>query len=183
MNLIFDLANGRVSNMEKDALKKFRESIGFTQSDLAEALSVANNTISRWELGTRAIPEFLPLALETIERRQTAGLLPAEKPQKPVAVPETVKGESVKGTTETPVRVAKTATATQSAESRRRERLPTLSGGDKWLSLVEAGEMLGKKRKSVNDDVNKRRLPANKIDEQNFVKESDVIAFRDSRSG
>jgi transcriptional regulator with XRE-family HTH domain len=54
--------------MDKDALKKFRESIGLTQSDLADALSVANNTVSRWELGTRAIPSFLPLALETIER-------------------------------------------------------------------------------------------------------------------
>jgi hypothetical protein len=30
---------------------------------------VANNTVSRWELGQRSIPEFLPLALETIERR------------------------------------------------------------------------------------------------------------------
>ncbi len=55
--------------MDKDALKKFRESIGLTQSGLADALSVANNTVSRWELGTRAIPSFLPLALETIERR------------------------------------------------------------------------------------------------------------------
>jgi transcriptional regulator with XRE-family HTH domain len=169
--------------MDKDALKKFRESIGLTQSGLAEALSVANNTISRWELGMRAIPEFLPLALETIERRQKAKNAPADKPQKPVAVPESVKGESVKEATAKPVRVAKTATTTQSAESRRRERLPALSGGDKWFSLVEAGEMLGKKRKSVNDDVNKGRLPANKIDEQNFVKESDVIAFRDSRNG
>ncbi len=55
--------------MDKDALKKFRESIGLTQGGLADALSVANNTVSRWELGTRAIPSFLPLALETIERR------------------------------------------------------------------------------------------------------------------
>ncbi len=97
--------------------------------------------------------------------------------------PKSVKGESVKETTAKPVRVAKVAATTQSAESRRRERLPALSGGDKWISLVEAGELLGKKRKSVNDDVNKHRLPVEKIDKRNYVKKSDVIAFRDSRNG
>ncbi len=74
MNLNFDLTDGRVFNMDKDELKKFRESIGLTQSGLADALSVANNTVSRWELGTRAIPSFLPLALQTIERNQKAKL-------------------------------------------------------------------------------------------------------------
>ncbi len=81
MNLSFNLTNGRVFNMDKDALKKFREKVGLTQSGLADALSVANNTISRWELGTRAIPEFLPLALETIERRQKAKDAPAGVPK------------------------------------------------------------------------------------------------------
>jgi transcriptional regulator with XRE-family HTH domain len=89
--------------MDKDALKKFRESIGLTQSGLADALSVANNTVSRWELGTRAIPGFLPLALETIERRQKAKNAPADKPQASFVVRESVKGESVKGTTKKPV--------------------------------------------------------------------------------
>jgi transcriptional regulator with XRE-family HTH domain len=89
--------------MDKDALKKFRESIGLTQSGLADALSVANNTISRWELGTRAIPEFLPLALETIERRQKAKNAPADKPQASFVLRESVKGESVKETTKKPV--------------------------------------------------------------------------------
>jgi transcriptional regulator with XRE-family HTH domain len=77
MNLSFNLTDGRVFSMDKDALKKFRESIGLTQSGLADALSVANNTVSRWELGTRAIPSFLPLALETIERNQKARNAPA----------------------------------------------------------------------------------------------------------
>jgi DNA-binding XRE family transcriptional regulator len=54
--------------MNKDELKQYRESIGLTQGELSKALGVANNTVSRWELGQRSIPEFLPLALETIER-------------------------------------------------------------------------------------------------------------------
>lgn len=62
--------------MDKNELKQFRERIGLNQGELSKALSVAGNTVSRWELGTRAIPAFLPLALETIERRlseSTAG--------------------------------------------------------------------------------------------------------------
>jgi DNA-binding transcriptional regulator YiaG len=62
--------------MNKDELKQFRERIGLNQGALSKALSVAGNTVSRWELGTREIPKFLPLALETIERRlreSTAG--------------------------------------------------------------------------------------------------------------
>ncbi len=55
--------------MNKDELKQYRERIGLTQGGLSKALGVANNTVSRWELGQRSIPEFLPLALETIERR------------------------------------------------------------------------------------------------------------------
>lgn len=60
--------------MNKDELKQFREGIGLTQGELSKALGVANNTVSRWELGTRSIPEFLPLALETIKRRNSKGL-------------------------------------------------------------------------------------------------------------
>jgi DNA-binding transcriptional regulator YiaG len=52
-----------------EQLKEFRGRVGLTQGELSKALSVANNTVSRWELGQRSIPEFLPLALETIERR------------------------------------------------------------------------------------------------------------------
>ncbi len=55
--------------MEKDELRQFRERIGLSQGELSKRLSVAGNTVSRWELGERKIPKFLPLALETIERR------------------------------------------------------------------------------------------------------------------
>ena len=54
--------------MEKELLKIWRESFELTQSELAALLKVAPNTVSRWELGERKIPEFLDLALEAIER-------------------------------------------------------------------------------------------------------------------
>ncbi len=50
-------------------LKDYRERIELTQEQLAEALQVASNTVSRWERDDRAIPPYLPLALETIERK------------------------------------------------------------------------------------------------------------------
>ena len=40
-----------------------------TQAELSEVLGVKFNTVSRWEVGTRAVPSFLELALETIGRR------------------------------------------------------------------------------------------------------------------
>ncbi len=49
-------------------LKQYREKIGLTQEQLSEALQVASNTVSRWEREDRAIPPYLPLAIETIER-------------------------------------------------------------------------------------------------------------------
>jgi transcriptional regulator with XRE-family HTH domain len=55
--------------MTGKALKDYREKIGLTQEQLAEALQVASNTVSRWERGDRAIPPYLALALETIERK------------------------------------------------------------------------------------------------------------------
>jgi putative transcriptional regulator len=73
-------------------------------------------------------------------------------------------------------RISKPARIEDAARS---ENLPVLSDGDKWLSLEEAGVMLGKKRKTVNDDVRKGRLPAVQNRRgHNFVKESDVVAFR-----
>ena len=55
--------------MNPDELKTRREALGMTQSELAQELSVDVMTISRWERGARTIPTYLPLALETIERR------------------------------------------------------------------------------------------------------------------
>ncbi len=72
--------------------------------------------------------------------------------------------------------------ASRIEDATRSENLPVLPDDDKWLSLEEAGAMLGKKRKTVNDDVRKGRLSAVRNRRgHNFVKESDVIAFRDGK--
>lgn len=50
-------------------LKEWRRKWGLSQEDLGRALGVYRVTITRWETGTRAIPSFLPLALEALEHR------------------------------------------------------------------------------------------------------------------
>ena len=67
-----ELRNGstvsRIALMTGEELKFFREKLGLSQDQLAKELKVARNTVSRWELEERKIPEFLELALQTIER-------------------------------------------------------------------------------------------------------------------
>ena len=55
--------------MTGDELKEWREGRHLTQAELSKELGVKFNTVSRWEVGTRAVPSFLELALETIGRR------------------------------------------------------------------------------------------------------------------
>jgi transcriptional regulator with XRE-family HTH domain len=50
--------------MTNTGLNEWRVGRGYTQVALAEALGVDPLTISRWELGVRAIPVLLPLALK-----------------------------------------------------------------------------------------------------------------------
>lgn len=57
--------------MTKEDLVALRERLELTQQELADRLGVDRVTIARWETGTRAIPAFLGLALETVERRLT----------------------------------------------------------------------------------------------------------------
>lgn len=60
---------GIVLFVDGNELRKFRENLNLTQEQLAKELKVAANTVARWERGERKIPEFLDLALETVERR------------------------------------------------------------------------------------------------------------------
>jgi transcriptional regulator with XRE-family HTH domain len=59
--------------MTGEEIKERRLKLGMTQSELAEALGVALNTVSRWELGTSR-PEgarMLDLALTQLEWQKT----------------------------------------------------------------------------------------------------------------
>lgn len=51
-------------------LKTWRERKGLQQCELAQLLGVHAMTVSKWEREVQAIPPFLTLALETLERRQ-----------------------------------------------------------------------------------------------------------------
>jgi transcriptional regulator with XRE-family HTH domain len=53
--------------MTPKELKKWRERNGYSQSQLAEILSVDVMTVSRWERGVRSIPSFLHLTLECLK--------------------------------------------------------------------------------------------------------------------
>lgn len=50
-------------------LQAWRKKQGLTQEELALGLGVIRITITRWETGVRAVPSFLPLALEALENR------------------------------------------------------------------------------------------------------------------
>jgi len=50
-------------------LQEWRRKWGLSQEGLARRLGVIRVTVARWETGTRAIPTFLPLALEALENR------------------------------------------------------------------------------------------------------------------
>lgn len=55
-------------------LQEWRQKWGLSQEMLAQSLGVFRESVSRWETGARAIPSFLPLALEALENRiQKAG--------------------------------------------------------------------------------------------------------------
>ena len=60
--------------MEKEELKKRRERIGLTQSDLAEIVGVASNTLSGYETGRTEIPKYMDLVLEALEARKVKEL-------------------------------------------------------------------------------------------------------------
>ncbi|MDD2901560.1 MAG: helix-turn-helix transcriptional regulator [Syntrophales bacterium] len=50
-------------------LQEWRRKWGLSQDDLARRLGVFRESVSRWETEARAIPSFLPLALEALEYR------------------------------------------------------------------------------------------------------------------
>jgi DNA-binding XRE family transcriptional regulator len=52
--------------MRKDEFKKLRESVGYTQVELAKEFGVYVRSISRWETGKFPVPRMAELALRYI---------------------------------------------------------------------------------------------------------------------
>ena len=59
--------------MKGNELREWRRKQGLTQEELAKCLGVIRVTIARWETDVRAVPSFLPLALEALENRLKEG--------------------------------------------------------------------------------------------------------------
>ena len=55
--------------MTPEELRQWRMSHGLTQKQLAEALAISQKNIENWEMARTGFPAYLPLALETVERR------------------------------------------------------------------------------------------------------------------
>ncbi len=60
--------------MDKNELKKRRERLGLTQSELANELGYASNTVSRYETGTLEIPKYMDLVIDALEKKQIENL-------------------------------------------------------------------------------------------------------------
>jgi transcriptional regulator with XRE-family HTH domain len=56
--------------MNKEELRQWREGHGLTLMALGDLLGVSYVTIARWESGSRKIPSFLYLALDSLEKRK-----------------------------------------------------------------------------------------------------------------
>jgi transcriptional regulator with XRE-family HTH domain len=65
--------------MEGTELQQRREALGMSRDELAKALQTTSVSVWRWENGERAVPPYLSLALETVERERVTKPLPADK--------------------------------------------------------------------------------------------------------
>jgi predicted transcriptional regulator len=59
--------------MTKEELKKWRVEHKVSQQELADFLGVYQESVARWEIGTRKIPSFLHLALLGLEKSKMKG--------------------------------------------------------------------------------------------------------------
>jgi len=60
----------RITLMQENAIKSFRKSKGWSQSDLAEALGVDQATVSRAESGKRELPKPAMILFRRMASRQ-----------------------------------------------------------------------------------------------------------------
>ncbi len=64
-------------SVEPHELRRARAALGLTQAQLAERLGVTQNTVARWEVGLRGIPEPTARLIELIAKE-----VKAKKPTK-----------------------------------------------------------------------------------------------------
>lgn len=57
------------NTMTPKQLKTLRASLGLTQSQLAEAIGVASNTVTRWEMGRHPISSPIIKLLRTLRKK------------------------------------------------------------------------------------------------------------------
>lgn len=56
--------------MTPDDLRARRLALSLSQKQLAEAIGVSKSTVAHWEQGVQAVPPYLDLALQTLERER-----------------------------------------------------------------------------------------------------------------
>ncbi len=71
------MANGHNSRVMPEQLKRIRVRLKMTQAKLAAAVGVRQETVARWEIGSRGIPEPTARLIERIAKE-----VKAKKPTK-----------------------------------------------------------------------------------------------------
>lgn len=79
--------------MTSEELKRRRVALHLSQKHLAEVLGVSTSTVAHWEQGVQAIPAYLDLALQTLERNPTPPV-PAAAPPLPDDPPPARRGRT-----------------------------------------------------------------------------------------
>jgi putative transcriptional regulator len=113
---------------------------------------------------------------------------PNARRRKPAPAPESVKGESVKVEAEKPVEVKKSDVDEEWFKKKMGwnnsalELAQMSSDNETLLSTADIAQRLGINERTVRDNYNNGKLPFVKRGTKNLVRESDFIAFRDSRN-
>jgi excisionase family DNA binding protein len=192
----------------KSKVRELAKKQGITSSyGLMKRLNVAPTVaVNLWNDDvTRFSVETLQLLCEKL-MCEVGELLVYEsnaKRSKPVAVPESVKGESVKvedkSTVDSDILIVdsselKTITSTEMFDHLKKsisgkvfnnsilEIVNSSSDNEILLSTADVAQRLGINERTVRDNYNNGKLPFVKRGTKNLVKESDFIAFRDSRN-